>query len=290
MDGINVIEVTEDISLSGHLCSQESLNIATNFQFQDSDILLVTFPKSGTIWTQYILNLIFNKEKFQNQNSIPTISLNPWLEHINFSESLAKGEVSRSHFITTHLPAKFLVSNLKNSKVRVVYVARNPKDVLVSYYHFHNFVKFLPDIGSFDNFFDQFLEGKVVYGSWFNHIKGWLGVQHELNFFVITYEELSQKPHQSIQSLANFLGKKLEPEDVETILHYCSFSFMSQNNPVKINPIFQPFFDHSKGQFFRKGIIENWKEYLSPEQNIRFNKVYQAEMGELTFKFPWSLD
>lgn len=42
---------------------------------------------------------------------------------------------------------------------QVIYVARNPKDVAVSFYHFHRLAKFLPDPDSFDAFLTQFLEG-----------------------------------------------------------------------------------------------------------------------------------
>lgn len=42
---------------------------------------------------------------------------------------------------------------------QVIYVARNPKDVAVSFYHFHHLAKFLPDPRSFDDFLTQFLEG-----------------------------------------------------------------------------------------------------------------------------------
>lgn len=50
------------------------------------------------------------------------------------------------------------------SPTQVVYVARNPKDVLVSFYHFHKLANFLPDPSSFDDFMDEFLEGTG--GSW----------------------------------------------------------------------------------------------------------------------------
>lgn len=43
--------------------------------------------------------------------------------------------------------------------LQVIYVARNPKDVAVSFYHFHHLAKFLPDPSSFDAFLTQFLEG-----------------------------------------------------------------------------------------------------------------------------------
>jgi hypothetical protein len=42
---------------------------------------------------------------------------------------------------------------------QVVYMARNPKDVLVSFYHFQRIANFLPDPSSFQDFMDEFLEG-----------------------------------------------------------------------------------------------------------------------------------
>lgn len=46
------------------------------------------------------------------------------------------------------------------SPLKVIYMARNPKDVLVSFYHFHKLANFLPDPNSFEDFVDEFLEGK----------------------------------------------------------------------------------------------------------------------------------
>lgn len=38
-------------------------------------------------------------------------------------------------------------------------MARNPKDVVVSYFHFHRIASFLPNPSSFEDFLDEFLEG-----------------------------------------------------------------------------------------------------------------------------------
>lgn len=43
---------------------------------------------------------------------------------------------------------------------QVIYVMRNPKDVIVSSYYFHQMARFLDDPGTFDEFVDKFLEGK----------------------------------------------------------------------------------------------------------------------------------
>lgn len=44
--------------------------------------------------------------------------------------------------------------------LQVIYVARNPKDVLVSYYHFSKFIRTLEKISDFNIFMERFLAGK----------------------------------------------------------------------------------------------------------------------------------
>lgn len=41
---------------------------------------------------------------------------------------------------------------------QVIYVSRNPKDVVVSFYHFHKMANFLPEPHSFPEFLVRFLE------------------------------------------------------------------------------------------------------------------------------------
>ena len=44
--------------------------------------------------------------------------------------------------------------------LQVIYIARNAKDVAVSYYNFYNVAKVHPDPGTWDSFLENFMEGK----------------------------------------------------------------------------------------------------------------------------------
>lgn len=104
----------------------------------------------------------------------------------------------------------------------MIYVARNPKDVLVSYFHFHNIANMLETPKDFADFFEKFLRGDgefsdrnpvctecgvvfsqlvmnalcvyiAVFGcSWFEHIKTWCSQKDDMNMLFITYEEMIQ--------------------------------------------------------------------------------------------------
>lgn len=103
---------------------------------------------------------------------------------------------------------------------QVIYVSRNPKDVVVSFYHFHQMAAFLPDFSTFAEFLPHFLEGtckfkhvgciltkcpgsylviclllpiSVCYGSWFDHVKDWTNSTATVsNLLHVTYEKMSQ--------------------------------------------------------------------------------------------------
>ena len=48
-------------------------------------------------------------------------------------------------------------------RAKIVYVARNPKDLAVSYYKFHQWQPMLPDYDSWDEYFDDFMAGKCKF-------------------------------------------------------------------------------------------------------------------------------
>lgn len=69
---------------------------------------------------------------------------------------------------------------------------RNPKDIMVSSYYFHQMAGFLQDPGTFDEFMDKFLEGKIISGKWTDHVKSWRQAELEDRIMFITYEEMVQ--------------------------------------------------------------------------------------------------
>ena len=44
--------------------------------------------------------------------------------------------------------------------LKVIYVTRNPKDAMVSSFHYHKMAAFLDDPGTFQDFMDKFLMGQ----------------------------------------------------------------------------------------------------------------------------------
>lgn len=70
---------------------------------------------------------------------------------------LAKQTTRR--FIKTHFPITLLPQNATKVGAKIIYVARNPKDVAVSFYHLHKMHPFLRFDGDFELFIEYFMNG-----------------------------------------------------------------------------------------------------------------------------------
>ncbi|XP_078257919.1 sulfotransferase family 5A, member 1 [Rhinoraja longicauda] len=275
------------IDFPGHLHTLKSLESAQKFTFHDTDALIVTYPKSGTTWMQEILTIIYNDGNTQLASTTPNWLRTPWIEHY-YCENVVMNMLHQ-RILTTHLPYHFLAKSLKQSNAKVIYVARNPKDIIVSFYHFHKMANFLPEPGTFGEFLEKFVTGEVNYGSWFEHIKEWMNHRDEHNFLFITYEELTKDLCKSVIKLCNFLEHPLSPEAVDTIVRHCTFASMKENSMINYTLVPNEIMDHQKGTFMRKGVVGDWKEHFTEEQKKAFEKKYQEQLSDSNVVLAWTL-
>ncbi|KAJ8016149.1 hypothetical protein DPEC_G00004200 [Dallia pectoralis] len=149
-----------------------------NFQARPDDILIATYPKAGTTWVSYILDLLyFGQTAPERQTSIPIYERVPFLE-CNFKmltpgTELADKLTTSPRLIKTHLPVQFVPKSFWEQNCRVVYVARNAKDNLVSYFHFDKMNLVEPEPGDWNHFLQRFMDGKMVFGPWYDHVTNW---------------------------------------------------------------------------------------------------------------------
>uniref|UniRef100_A0A3B1IHN4 Sulfotransferase n=1 Tax=Astyanax mexicanus TaxID=7994 RepID=A0A3B1IHN4_ASTMX len=286
MARLDVTEIFDGITFPGHLHTQDSLRYAVDFKFEDTDTLIVTYPKSGTTWMQEMVTLVSCRGDPLKTQTQPNWARAPWLEQYYCPEVLKASQGPR--VLTTHLPYHLLSTALQGSKAKVIYVSRNPKDVAVSYYHFHKMAKFLPEPGPFSHFLSDFVEGAVHYGSWFDQVKGWSSNAGNIqNFLCITYEEMWQDLRGSLQRVSSFLQCPLLEEELTSAEKGCSFSTMRENSMVNYTLVPEEIMDHSKGTFMRKGKIGDWVNTFSEQQSLRFDDVFASKMADSSLKFVW---
>ena len=135
-----------------------------NMELRSDDVFVVTFPKSGTTWTQEMVWCICNDYGIESAKSeilqirVPFIEWDHIIDHLDLAELGQKaddGKVKKipsieemldrksPRIFKTHLPLYALPPKLIDS-CKVVICLRNPKDVAVSYFHHHKLVTVSP--------------------------------------------------------------------------------------------------------------------------------------------------
>uniref|UniRef100_A0A665TNU7 Sulfotransferase n=1 Tax=Echeneis naucrates TaxID=173247 RepID=A0A665TNU7_ECHNA len=236
-----------------------------HLEIRDSDVFVATYPKSGERNTEGPAHTIGTREMFITAPS-PRMRV-------------------------THLQPQFMPLAL-SQRGKVIYVARNPKDVLVSYFYFHKMAKMLETPKDFNDFFEKFLRGDCenMFGcSWFDHIKAWYSVKDEMNMLFFTFEEMIQDLKSVVQRISLFLGKDLTNEEQANVVKHSTFKKMKDIPQANYKQVSEEMFNHQNGMFMRKGTIGDWKNHFTVAQNERFDQVFQKEMKDFPVSFIWDI-
>ena len=102
---------------------KNTLKRCLNFKYESGDIIVASYPKSGTTWTQEIVFSIVNECNFELAKSAPIDERVPFLESpTKKAIDLIYEMKQRPRLIKTHLPLSLLPVGIeKHCKVRIGY-------------------------------------------------------------------------------------------------------------------------------------------------------------------------
>ncbi|KAM8809577.1 amine sulfotransferase-like [Eudromia elegans] len=271
-----------------NISTPEYIDSLETFEIRDSDVFIATFPKSGSVWTQNILSLIIYEGHRNGTEDIQNMERIPWLEcsikHMDYAT------LPPPRVFSTHLPYYLTPRDLRNKRARVIYVARNPKDVLVSYFHFSKIMNTLEEVSDFNLFIERFLAGKVFGSSWLDHVTGWYSHAQEFNILFLTYEEMKKDLRSAVLKICNFLGRKLSEKDVESVVRQATFENMRKDPRANYEKIPGYLKEDRESNFLRKGTIGDWKNFMTVVQSERVDEVLKEKMENLPIKFIWDMN
>jgi len=255
--------------------SQEDMDlIEKEFVAQDGDVFIVTYPRSGTTWTEQMVHLLVHQGEQGEQRLTDAV---PWLETLSHRPGgmieFLKTLLGRRLF-TSHLPYP-LMPSLDNTRAKVVYVARNPKDVAISTY-FHDQSKAGYE-GTWEEHFQLFLRGDVGFGSYFDHVlPWWQASQSNENILFLKYEDMKNDHAGNVARIASFLDIQADAALIDKVVTLSSFQSMKSGQNTNFEWIPQK---EDKPKHFRKGDIGDWRNYFSAEQSQQMDDLFMEEMN-----------
>nr|GEV15320.1 cytosolic sulfotransferase 5-like [Tanacetum cinerariifolium] len=255
----------------------------TYFKSQPTDIVLASFMRSGTTWLKALMFSIANRDHhtfsdhFLLKNTPQFIFPFIDIESYPFSDftSLLTPRLFATHFAHTLLPQCMTACKL-------VYVCRDPKDVLISKWIFMNKLrsKNLPPL-TLKEAFELFCRGVSEYGPFWEHVLSYWRASIETpdKILFLKYEDMKEQPEVVLRNLAPFTVEEENKLVVDEIVKLCSFEFLS-NLDVNKNGVskLKDFFELENKAFFRKGETGDWKNYLSEEMKEQIDRITDTKM------------
>ncbi|MGH0133739.1 UNVERIFIED_CONTAM: hypothetical protein FKN15_005254 [Acipenser sinensis] len=274
----------------------QNWELVENFRARPDDLLIATYPKAGTTWTQEIVDLILNDGDAEKCRRAPTHKRMPFLEMFS-GPPLESGvsyldKMPSPRIIKTHLPIQLVPQSFWDNNCKVIYMARNAKDSVVSYFYFDRMNHIQPDPGPWDQYLHKFMHAPMqisnpllCWGYWYDHVKGYWREKETKRILYLLYEDMKENPRDEVIRVMRFLEHSLPDDIIDRIIELTSFSMMKENPMANYSTVPDSVFDRSVSTFMRKGEVGDWLNHFSSEESRLFDEHYEKMMSGTSIPF-----
>uniref|UniRef100_A0A0K8R7V1 Putative sulfotransferase n=1 Tax=Ixodes ricinus TaxID=34613 RepID=A0A0K8R7V1_IXORI len=276
--------------------SDECVRSALRYKPQPGELFIVSYPKCGTTWMQHIVYDILHGRSPPKD----VLSFYREMPFLEFQGADSAGDMPRPGAIKTHMPFQ-LQPYSKDAKY--IYITRNPYDCCVSFfYHTKAMPEYRFKDGTFDEFFEMFIEGTADFGDYFDHVLSWYEHRNDPNVLFVTYEDLKKDTAAWVLKIAYFIGEEYgrrlreDQRALDAILDKTSFRIMQQEGNCSFKQLYEDiktipegerpeWFSFVKkamgedvlqnpmnGDFVRKGVVGDWRNHFSADQVKRLKE------------------
>ena len=256
------------------------------FPFRDDDVVIATWGKSGTTWTQQIVGQLVLDGP---EGLMSATGVSPWVEIRIFPrDEVMKGLEGQTNrrFLKTHLPVDTLVFS---PKAKYIYIGRDARDVIWSAYHHHqNFTPMAyhvfnntpgrvgpplePPVDDIREAYHEFLDrdGHPYWPFW-SHVQSWWNIRDLPNVLLVHFNDMKADLKAEMKRIADFLEIDVPEDRWPTYLEHCSLNYMKEE-AAKVE-IMDQIFEGGGRTFIYKGTNGRWRDVLSPEEIKKCDEI-----------------
>lgn len=241
------------------------------------DAFLIAYPKSGNTWTRFLVgNLLYPDGK------VDFLTIPDLVPHVDVKPNRFFREMQRPRIINCH-------EAFRPQYKRVIYVVRDPRDVVVSLYHFQRKRRLIEDGHPLDPYVSRFITGEVVHparlGSWAENVGSWLAMRaSDPDFLLIRYEDLLRETESNLAKVASFLRINADSQRIAKAVERSSSENMRSLEKAQGEQWHQSKGTRQDIPFVRSAKSGGWKSVLSPNALNEMTKAWGALMNRLGYE------
>lgn len=246
------------------------------------DVFVCTYSKSGTYWMLQIVTQIAGRgaADFDHIHDIVPWPESPTPDMPRLTAPSWETSPMSVRAIKTHAEAQFVPYS---PDAKYIVVIRDPKDALVSSFHFSESI--MPGISSIglESWTDAFLEGEVPYGIWAEHVASFWPWRDRPNVRIVTFADMKADLAGVVEQVGELMEANLTPSEVEQVVERSGFAYMK-----KYEPKFKPaIFNGADVEIIRKGKKGEAAETFTPERVAQIDEVMKAQLHRFGSDFPY---
>ena len=260
--------------------------IFKNYTPDEHDVLVCVYGKSGTNWMLQMVTQIAHRGQAEFEHIHDIV---PWPEAPGIYRTAPlkrptwESAPTGKRAIKTHLESDYIPYN---AAARYLVCIRDPKDALLSGFHFNAGIFPGMEKMPMEDWVDMFIAGKSVYGSWSAQVASCWSWRDRPNVLVVYFEELKQDLIRHVGRVAEFMDVALDRRELELVVQKCDFSYMKTLNE-KFTPPFPTLSGLPDPRMFRNGDSGGHKTEISTELCEKVDRAMREQLDALGSDFPY---
>jgi hypothetical protein len=162
------------------------------------DTFVCSYPRSGNTWTRFLIANILYPDQQVSFANIERMVPDADAQSSRYMKRAPSPRVIKSHQYFDHRYPK------------VIYIVRDPRDVVLSYYDFSRKARKTADDYPIENYVGDFVNGRLVsasWGTWGENVSTWVSARHNSpRFLLLRYEQLLADTEVELARVASFMG------------------------------------------------------------------------------------
>ena len=249
------------------------------------DVLLASFPKSGSHWARFLILRLLDEKLdaltfAEAERRMPDLELGPARQAFNRGP---RGRVFKSHQpwrvgaigTAEHRsvggePCAAELKNMDWSQClcpncperwrRIIYMVRDPRATLCSFYKFQTQLGNIANTSSYAEFLRM---DESRYGfDWPRHVASYLDAA-ETDVFFLKYEDLHSQPEATLRELATWLGAEVTQDRILDVIRLSDRKAMQRAEAATGTPLFDQLYPDARRNGFRlvrEGSTTSWRD------------------------------
>jgi len=203
----------------GRLLTRESQDRAARYVARPDDVFIATYPKSGTTWMQQIVHGLRTGGSMDFAEISEAV---PWLEACaDCGQDPHAPQSGGFRAFKTHFPYDTLPKG-----GRTIYIVRDPRDVLRSFYSFFEGFMFAPGSISLEDFTRDFFVSGSKSGRYWDHVRSYWPHHGDPSVLMLSFEAMKADLPGTVARLARFLGLPHDPARLDVATRQAAYGFM----------------------------------------------------------------